>query len=81
MMLIDLGNKEANISNHDWPDSSFLVVDVHPIHLFLNTESMSRYEASRLHHGNPMSLVSFRNEAKGTYDAFNNLLARIISKA
>jgi hypothetical protein len=63
-----------------WTDSSFLVVDVHPIHLFLNSECISRYEASRPHHGNPKRLIAFRNGAKGTYDAFNSLLNGILKK-
>ena len=36
------------------------VFDFHPIHIYLNTESMERYESSRSSHQNPDQLIAHR---------------------
>lgn len=37
------------------------VFDFHPIHVFLNTENMKRYEQTRILHRNPLGLIQHRN--------------------
>jgi hypothetical protein len=37
------------------------IYDFHPIHVFLNTESILRYEKSRLYFNDPGALLEFRN--------------------
>jgi hypothetical protein len=50
------------------------IFDFHPIHLFLNTENLSRYESTRPLHYLPEKLLSHRYAGKGTYDAFVNIV-------
>jgi len=42
------------------------VFDFHPIHVFLNTESLNRYERTRHLHQNPKELIKHRFEGHGT---------------
>jgi hypothetical protein len=48
------------------------VFDFHPIHLYLNTEAIERYESSRAHHNDVAQLNSYVNDGVG---ARNYLLA------
>ena len=51
------------------------VFDFHPIHIFLNTEHMTRYEQSREFHNIPESLQEFKNTSVfGTRDALRSIL-------
>lgn len=47
-----------------------LILDFHPIHIFLNTESMERYELTREIHQSPEELVAHRYEGYGTRNRF-----------
>ena len=38
----------------------------HPIHVYLNTENLDRYEVTRQHHNNPHELWKHRNTGYGT---------------
>jgi hypothetical protein len=40
------------------------VFDFHPIHVFLNTDDLARYEKARPYFGNPTALRSLRNPAE-----------------
>jgi hypothetical protein len=42
------------------------VFDFHPIHIFLNTESLDRYERTRSMHQNPKELIKHRYKGLGT---------------
>jgi len=53
---------------------SLSVFDFHPIHVFLNTESMDRYESTRPLHQKPGELAALRFEGYGTRDRLINLL-------
>jgi hypothetical protein len=46
----------------------------HPLHIFLNTESLERYERTRPHHGNPNELIKHRYKGEGTRTRFIKLL-------
>jgi len=50
------------------------VFDFHPIHVFLNTESLERYERTRHLHHNPKELIKHRYEGYGTRNRLIELL-------
>ena len=50
------------------------VFDFHPIHVFLNTESLNRYERARPFFQNPKELIKHRYEGYGTRNRFIELL-------
>ncbi len=54
---------------------SLNVFDFHPIHVFLNTESIERYEKTRPIHNNPEELIKHRYEGYGTRSRLIELLA------
>ena len=54
--------------------SDFHVFNFHPIHVFLNTEHMDRYEQTRHLHYNPSELIKHRYQGLGTRTKLLNLL-------
>ena len=50
------------------------VFDFHPIHIFLNTENLQRYERTRSIHNKPMELLSHRYKGYGSRNRFLDLL-------
>lgn len=50
------------------------VFDFHPIHVFLNTEDISRYEKTREIHHSPKDLIKHRFQGNGTRSEFQNLI-------
>lgn len=50
------------------------IFDFHPIHVFLNTESLDRYERTRPLHQNPRELIKHRYEGYGTRSRLIELL-------
>jgi len=50
------------------------VFDFHPIHVFLNTESLDRYERTRDLHHNPKELIKHRYDGYGTRTRLIELL-------
>jgi hypothetical protein len=50
------------------------VFDFHPIHVFLNTEELNRYERSRTLHQDPKSLLDHRYDGYGTRSRLLDLL-------
>jgi hypothetical protein len=52
----------------------FGVLNFHPIHVFLNTESLNRYETTRPFHNNGRLLRQYRYEGYGTRDRLIELL-------
>lgn len=46
--------------------SGLKVFDFHPIHIFLNTESLDRYELTRPFHHNPKELIKYRFNGYGS---------------
>ena len=53
------------------------VFDFHPIHVFLNTESLDRYERTRPLHQNPKELIKHRFEGYGTRSRLIELLEMV----
>ena len=50
------------------------VFDFHPIHVFLNTESLDRYERTRALHRTPEELIHHRYDGYGTRSRLIDLL-------
>lgn len=69
-------------SQPDWSRwGGIRVVNFHPIHLFLNTENMDRYENTRAIHRTPMELEKYRNRNLGTMSVFNDLVEFVQNSA
>lgn len=51
------------------------VFDFHPIHVFLNTEDLTRYDKTREFHSIPEELLKYRFKGKGTRTMLLNLLS------
>ena len=65
--------------NEGVPEKDFLttglnVFDFHPIHVFLNTESLDRYELTRPIHYKPKELIKHRYHGYGTRNRLIELL-------
>ncbi|GIV33638.1 MAG: hypothetical protein KatS3mg031_1173 [Chitinophagales bacterium] len=67
----------------DWSVHKYLtrpgikVFDYHPIHVFLNTETLERYNQSREFHKDPLRLLEFRNNGKqGVRTFLTDLIAQ-----
>lgn len=54
------------------------IFDFHPIHLYLNTDSLETYEKSRPFHGEESLLKNWRNPKEGTRDKLIEIL-KIVS--
>ena len=52
----------------------FHVFDFHPIHVYLNTEDINRYEETRDLHYKPKELIKYRYEGYGTRNKLIDLL-------
>jgi hypothetical protein len=55
-------------------DRGLKVFDFHPVHIFLNTESLERYERTRPLHQNPAELIKHRYQGYGTRSRLIELL-------
>lgn len=55
-------------------NSGFYVFDFHPIHVFLNTENLDRYEQTRHLHHDPEKLIKHRYKGQGTRTRLLELL-------
>jgi hypothetical protein len=66
----------------DWNVNRFLaypglkVFDFHPIHVFLNTEDLERYEKAKIYNSEPEKLINYRynEQDKGTKSFLENLI-------
>ena len=67
---MNLNSMDNSISEYE-----FHVFNFHPIHVFLNTESLDRYEKTRPLHQNPKELIKYRYKGFGT----RNRLIRILN--
>lgn len=54
--------------------NSIQVYDFHPIHCFLNTESLKRYESARPFFNDFDELKKYRNNQFGTFDLLKNVI-------
>jgi hypothetical protein len=71
-------NVEVRMSWRSFSEENFRkgfhVFDFHPIHVFLNTESLNRYEQTRPLHQNPKELLRHRYNGYGTRSRLIELL-------
>lgn len=58
--------------------SGFSVINFHPIHVYLNTESLKRYEATRSIHQDAERLKDFRFKGYGTRNRLLDLLGSTV---
>jgi hypothetical protein len=63
-----------NLPERQFFNSGLHVFDFHPIHVFLNTEALDRYERTRSLHHNPNELIKYRYEGYGTRNRLIELL-------
>lgn len=56
------------------------VFDFHPIHVFLNTEHMDRYAASRAHHRDAAALLQHRHAGYGARSCLVELIDRGLAR-
>lgn len=71
--------ESRNISEYEPRDivkknKGIKVFDFHPIHIFLNTECLTRYEKTRKLHQKPDKLIKYRFQGYGTRNRFINIL-------
>jgi peptidoglycan/xylan/chitin deacetylase (PgdA/CDA1 family) len=61
-------------------ESGLKVFDFHPVHVFLNTESLDRYNEAKKFYKEPKELAKYRNtETRGTCDIFKGVLQQMQS--
>lgn len=66
-----------SISKLNLKSPGIKVFDFHPIHLYLNTENLGRYEKAKKYYHNPKKLIDFKNNGIGTKNLFIELLEYI----
>lgn len=74
------GTKQPELSISQVNDKSnkdLKVFDFHPIHIYLNTEEMERYEKTRDIHTDPFELKKYRHNGIGTRSRFIELINTI----
>lgn len=54
------------------------VLDFHPIHLYLNSNTLTAYEASRMAHRDPIALAPFRQSGIGSRTFLESLISNKI---
>jgi hypothetical protein len=59
--------------------NSLKVFNFHPIHIYLNTDTIERYEISRNFHRDESELINYRNPGYGTRNRFIDLIHEINS--
>jgi hypothetical protein len=64
----------THVSESFMSDHKFQVFDFHPIHIFLNSENLDRYESTREIHRIPEQLIKNRFTGDGTRSAFKKIL-------
>tara|TARA_A100001037_G_scaffold256396_1_gene242513 strand:+ start:240 stop:983 length:744 start_codon:yes stop_codon:yes gene_type:complete len=64
-----------NFPNIGESSLELIVINFHPIHIFLNTENLERYENTRNMHHDPEQLIKLRNKGYGIRSQFIELLS------
>lgn len=70
---------QCNFNDLIKPMPGLRVFGFHPLHIFLNTESLERYEATRNIQDHPKKLLEYRYDGEGTRTRFIQLLNAISS--
>jgi len=74
MLYDSIGIAQTNPAELATTGRGLKVFDFHPIHVFLNTESLDRYERARPYFQNPKELIEHRYEGYGTRNRLIELL-------
>lgn len=74
-LAIAYGNHKVSTTLED---AGLKVYDFHPIHIFLNTENLERYNRTRSIHYYPDKLIKERFLGNGTLTQFEQLLSKTI---
>ena len=77
LFLLSTETKSAGFKNHMkmlLQHGGARVFDFHPIHVYLNTADIARYEETRSIHGSPHELIYQRYDGEGTRDALKTLM-------
>ncbi len=64
---------EQNFNAENLINQPFVIVDFHPIHIFLNTHSVAHYEQSKIHYKQPEQLKKCKFDGPGTETLFREL--------
>jgi hypothetical protein len=73
-----IGIKEKEPKDiHSLVNVGVKVINFHPIHIYLNTESLDRYENSREFHRNLEKLEEYRYQGYGTRNRFIELISKL----
>jgi hypothetical protein len=62
------------VNNMDLHKDGLIILNYHPIHVFLNSKSYSDYERAKRYLQNPEELLKLRNKDKGTKDDLISVL-------
>lgn len=73
------GAEEPSVVDVATTGKGIKVFDFHPIHVFLNTEDIQRYEKTRHIHQNPKMLLKHRFDGSGARSRLQELLAKFRS--
>jgi len=68
------GREEPSVKDAAKTGNGIKVFDFHPIHIFLNTENLQRYEQTRNIHQNPQALIQHRFPGAGVRTKLLDLL-------
>ncbi len=60
------------------PGADLNIVNFHPVHIFINTESLERYKGAKAFYQDPEHLSGFRNLGKGSATLLEQLLEKDI---
>ncbi len=65
------------LNNKDLQNNGLIILNYHPIHVFLNSKSYVDYERAKAYSQNPEELLKFRNKDWGTKDNLISVLEYI----
>jgi len=68
------GRAEPSVTDAARSGKGIKVFDFHPIHVFLNTDELQRYERTRPMHHNPRALLEHRCQGYGTRGKLQELM-------
>lgn len=80
-LLMEPESAAFNVDGLALAEPGLKVFDFHPIHVYLNTDNLDRYNAAKSSYQDPRQLMRFRNrEGKGTRDLFVDLLRALAQR-
>ena len=77
---LTFSDKDFSVKDLNLNISGLKVFNFHPIHVYLNTESMSRYKRAKKFYSQPSNLRRYRNNGKGIKTLLVDLLDHLKKK-